>query len=177
MLFSVPAGNWPNTGGNSNIVPVVANGQVYVASWKQLAIFGLKGTGASGIAGAVTSSRAAAGDAPSKKPVPVAKLPFRHVRFGRVNALLEKLLNGKLERKLDLLKRDHASHEMIDLTDAFQSEQICRFFKPGDPIIVVSDKSLLAGGMLSATAAVRAKDDELLWAPVSDDGDSGKNSQ
>jgi hypothetical protein len=35
------AGSWPNTGGNANIVPVVANGKVYVASFKQLAIFGL----------------------------------------------------------------------------------------------------------------------------------------
>lgn len=40
-LFSGPAGTWPNTGGNSNTVPVVANGRVYVASNKQLSIFGL----------------------------------------------------------------------------------------------------------------------------------------
>jgi hypothetical protein len=35
------AGTWPNTGGNANIVPTVANGMVYVASYKQLRIFGL----------------------------------------------------------------------------------------------------------------------------------------
>jgi hypothetical protein len=35
------AGSWPNTGGNANIVPTVANGMVYVASNKQLQIFGL----------------------------------------------------------------------------------------------------------------------------------------
>jgi hypothetical protein len=40
-LFSGAAGTWPNTGGNSNTVPVVANGRVYVASNKQLSIFGL----------------------------------------------------------------------------------------------------------------------------------------
>ncbi len=40
-LFQGPAGNWPNTGGNSNLVPVVVNGKVYVASYKQLRIFGL----------------------------------------------------------------------------------------------------------------------------------------
>jgi hypothetical protein len=44
-LFSAVAGTWPNVGGNSNIVPVVANGYVYVASNKQLSIFGLAGTG------------------------------------------------------------------------------------------------------------------------------------
>jgi hypothetical protein len=42
QLFKGGAGSWPNTGGNSNLVPVVANGQVYVAGNKQLQIFGLK---------------------------------------------------------------------------------------------------------------------------------------
>ena len=42
QLFSGVAGSWPNTGGNSNIVPVVANGKVFVATNKQLAIFGLQ---------------------------------------------------------------------------------------------------------------------------------------
>jgi hypothetical protein len=32
LLFSQPAGWWPNSGGNANIVPVVSNGRVYVAS-------------------------------------------------------------------------------------------------------------------------------------------------
>lgn len=41
LLFKGLAGNWPNLGGNSNLVPVVANGQVFVASNKQLRIFGL----------------------------------------------------------------------------------------------------------------------------------------
>lgn len=42
-LFTTVAGYWPNTGGNSNLVPVVANGQVFVTSNKVLAIFGLLG--------------------------------------------------------------------------------------------------------------------------------------
>jgi hypothetical protein len=41
LLFQGVAGAWPNTNGNANIVPMVANGQVYVASNKQLTIFGL----------------------------------------------------------------------------------------------------------------------------------------
>jgi hypothetical protein len=40
-LFRAEAGNWPNTTGNANLVPVVANGEVFVASNKQLQIFGL----------------------------------------------------------------------------------------------------------------------------------------
>jgi hypothetical protein len=42
-LFKKTAGNWPNLTGDANLVPVVANGQVFVASNKQLQIFGLIG--------------------------------------------------------------------------------------------------------------------------------------
>jgi hypothetical protein len=44
QIFKGFAGAWQNVGGNSNLVPVVANGQVFVPSNKQLQIFGLKGT-------------------------------------------------------------------------------------------------------------------------------------
>jgi hypothetical protein len=44
QLFHATAGAWPNTGGNANLVPVVANGLVFVASNQQLQIFGLTGT-------------------------------------------------------------------------------------------------------------------------------------
>ena len=43
QLFRGTAGLWPNLGGNSNLVPVVANGKVFVASNMQLKIFGLLG--------------------------------------------------------------------------------------------------------------------------------------
>jgi len=43
VLFGKTAGSWPNLTGNANLVPVVANGQVFVASYKQLRIFGLTG--------------------------------------------------------------------------------------------------------------------------------------
>jgi hypothetical protein len=43
LLFSSPAGSWGNTEGNANIVPLVANGHVFVASNQQLTIFGLGG--------------------------------------------------------------------------------------------------------------------------------------
>jgi hypothetical protein len=43
QLFEASAGTWPNLGGNANLIPVVANGQVFVATYKQLQIFGLTG--------------------------------------------------------------------------------------------------------------------------------------
>jgi hypothetical protein len=42
QLFKGVAGNWPSFNGNSNLVPVVANGQVFVASYMRLQIFGLR---------------------------------------------------------------------------------------------------------------------------------------
>lgn len=41
LLWSGSAGTWPNVSGNANLVPTVANGQVYVGSYRQLAIFGV----------------------------------------------------------------------------------------------------------------------------------------
>jgi hypothetical protein len=46
LLYSATAGNWPNTGGNANIAPMVANGKVYVSSYKAITIFGAGGTAA-----------------------------------------------------------------------------------------------------------------------------------
>jgi hypothetical protein len=40
-LYSSLAGTWVSLTGNPNIVPMVANGRVYVASYQQLEIFGL----------------------------------------------------------------------------------------------------------------------------------------
>ncbi len=41
-LFKGVAGYWPSLGGNSNLVPVVANGEVFIASYQELQIFGLR---------------------------------------------------------------------------------------------------------------------------------------
>jgi len=43
LLYSGSAGSWPNTGGNANVVPLVANGKVYVGSYQALTIFGPNG--------------------------------------------------------------------------------------------------------------------------------------
>jgi outer membrane protein assembly factor BamB len=45
-LFSGTAGSWPNLAADANLVPVVANGLVFVASNHQLQIFGLTGASA-----------------------------------------------------------------------------------------------------------------------------------
>ncbi|HEY1883252.1 MAG TPA: hypothetical protein VGG51_09475 [Candidatus Cybelea sp.] len=45
-LYQASAGYWASQNGNANVVPVVANGKVYIASYQQLEIFGLGGTAA-----------------------------------------------------------------------------------------------------------------------------------
>jgi hypothetical protein len=42
QLFMSVAGTWPSVNGNANLVPTVANGAVFVATYKQLQIFGIK---------------------------------------------------------------------------------------------------------------------------------------
>jgi hypothetical protein len=42
LLWSDVAGNWQSKDNSSNVVPTVANGMVYVASYRQMNIFGLK---------------------------------------------------------------------------------------------------------------------------------------
>ncbi|MGA7909015.1 MAG: hypothetical protein WCA16_16520 [Candidatus Sulfotelmatobacter sp.] len=46
QLFVGTAGTWVANGSNSNLVPVVANGKVFVASYKKLVILGLRGSAA-----------------------------------------------------------------------------------------------------------------------------------
>jgi hypothetical protein len=43
-LVKIEAGEWPNITGNANLVPVVADGEVFVASHEQLQIFGIQST-------------------------------------------------------------------------------------------------------------------------------------
>jgi hypothetical protein len=48
QLFRGTAGTWVTNGANTNLVPVVANGKVFVASYKELVILGVKPKGQAG---------------------------------------------------------------------------------------------------------------------------------
>jgi hypothetical protein len=77
IIYSGVAGHWPNTNGTANIVPVVANGHVYVATYQGLAIYGLS----SGPAALPTSP---------KQLSPMARVtlkPGQHEVFGMVTAI------------------------------------------------------------------------------------------
>jgi hypothetical protein len=65
VLWSGPAGFWNSTQHNANLVPTISNGMVYVASDKQLAIFGL-------LSGNQVRNKAALQPAPP--PAPLVKV-------------------------------------------------------------------------------------------------------
>ena len=121
QLFSAPAGSWPNTGGNANIVPVVANGKVYVASAYldasgntrgQLNIFGKGGTGAP-----IQSSAAVANAAPQPAS--------GHLISGTLLAVYGKTLT---------LRTRAGKTATIDASAAFQNDKSHRPVESGDPL-------------------------------------------
>ena len=76
-LFGAVAGTWPFAGNaNANLVPVVANGHVFVTSYGNLSIFGLAPAGA----------RHATFKAPAR-PVPISDTSTPHALCGIVTAM------------------------------------------------------------------------------------------
>jgi hypothetical protein len=137
LLFSSSAGSWPYTGHNANVVPVVANGMVYVASDKALTIFGVPAIGTAPIAEATAT--------PAEPPVASPNSP--HVVTG---TLLE--VTGST---LTLRTRDGKSVK-IDHSQAALNEQITGPLTIGEPFSAVGS-ALTSAGALVATSIVRAK--------------------
>jgi hypothetical protein len=141
QLFSGVAGYWPNTGGNSNIVPVVANGRVYVASYQQLQIFGL-GAGPGKVVPAV---RAAA--------VRAALAPGQHEIYGWVREIQGSTLT--------IVERTG-----VPLTvDAEQAYANALVNPPRLGGAVVVRGSFDDAGLLLAQALMRAKGNPAIWPP------------
>jgi PQQ enzyme repeat len=146
QLFSAKAGSWPNTGGNANIVPVVADGKVYVASAYldgsgktrgQLAIFGKGGTGAPIASAAVASAVVQPG----------------HTISGTLIAV-----NGEA-----LTLRTRTGNSVtIDASAAFQNERVTGPLKVGSPY-TAQGMTFDASGALLTTAIARAKVTPGLW--------------
>ena len=147
QLFSAAAGSWPNTGGNANIVPVVFDGKVYVASAYldasgntrgQLNIFGIAGTGTP-LASAVAAPASPYLVSGTLTAVSGSTLTLR-TRTGRVKT--------------------------IDVSQAKQNRRVGAFpLKVGAALTVLG--SMIEGnGALLATAVVRAKGSSGdLWPP------------
>ena len=139
LFFSSTAGSWPYTG-NANIVPVVANSKVYVASSKELVIFGVR-------SGAVAQT--------ASQLSPVASPSSPHVVTGTLLAIDGSILT---------LETREGKTAKIDDSQAAANEQVGAL-KVGIPF-TVEGSSLTATGALVATSIYRAKGSSGdLWPP------------
>lgn len=139
QLYSAPAGAWPNLGGNANVVPVVANGKVYVASYQSLMIFG--------------SNAPAASSAPASK---VALQPPTAESSVRVSGTLVSV-DGSV---LTLLRR---GGETVSVDDsAAAARQRIAILRIGQPYTVVGNRGV-DGVDLEASAISRAKPVAASW--------------
>ena len=140
-LFSGHAGQWPNTDGNANLVPTVANGKVYVAAYQTLDIFGLSSAAAAKQA-AVSYSPAA---------MQVALPAGTHEIFGIVKAM-----NGN---KFVVQRRDGSTIRV----DASVAESTWRYAEPAPGHGVLMRGSFDRDGLLHADIVLHAKKNAAMW--------------
>jgi hypothetical protein len=141
-LYQAPAGAWESSGANANIVPVVANGKVYVASYEQLDIFGLLGSNAK----------------PAKTGVAMIKAPQMNIGAPheitgalvavRASTLTLRTRTGKIVRVDDSAAVLHERTAVLVVGEAFTARG-----------------AYDAGGVLHATTVLRAKPHPAAWPP------------
>jgi hypothetical protein len=140
ILYHATAGSWPNLQANANLVPVVANGHVYVASYQVLSIFGLLPPG---VASATI------------KPQPATQsvlTPGQHEVFGTVTAI---------ESSHFTLQTRTGSLVQVDATSAVQNElSIDLFVREAVDVQGIFDSN----GVLRATVIQGAKE-PATWPP------------
>ncbi len=154
LLFSAVAGSWPNTGGDANLVPIVANGKVYVASAitsgghtiGQLQIFGI----------GAPSLLAAPHMAKTIRESSVAALPSPYA----VTGILQKV-NGSI---LTLTKRTGSS-ATVDDSQALANEKIGVPLQTGTAITVQGSFVDPKTGTMLADSVYRAKLPMAIWPP------------
>ena len=143
QLYAGTAGNWPNTTGNANIVPMVANGKVYVASYRMLSIFGV---GATGDAIIPTSQfvRVAAPAQPALSPRQVSGF----VRKVSGTSVVIEARDGK--------------QITADLTEAIARNAAVQAVV-GEPVLARGDYD--SQGILQVESFLHAKPPSVLWRP------------
>jgi hypothetical protein len=155
-LFSAATGNWTSGNGNANIVPVVANGHVYVASYQQLSIFGL-GTAAAAAQTASTAQPASVQPVQTAEQAAAPALtelpPNGHEIFGTIN-----IINGDMFT-LTIRKGDVIN---VDATQAMQEYQSV-ILLVGEAVRIIG--TFDSSNVLQATVITRAKASPRLWPP------------
>jgi hypothetical protein len=139
LVSNMIAGYWPNTQANANIVAVVTNGKVYIASFRQLSIFGL------------TSGGAARVSIDSMGTRQLDSQPDLNRVTGRVK--------NRSNSKIVLLTRA-GTHVTVDATEAIEAQQNSI---SGDALTAIGQYH--ADGTLFAKSISRAKSNPALWLP------------
>jgi PQQ-like domain len=138
LLYSAPAGQWPNLGGNANVVPLVANGLAYVGGYKTLMIFGPNG--------AASPASQVVAAAPDKLALGVRRI---------TGTLLE--AHGT---QLILLTR-LSDHVAVDASAAISAQRSAKL-RIGEPYTVLAPSGTVGVGM-RATSITRAKPGQGAW--------------
>jgi hypothetical protein len=141
-LYQGTAGYWESSGGNANVVPVVANGKVYVASYKQLDILGLGGAGARFVTAQIPPAGAARN---------TIKAPHQ------ITGMLVTIRGSMLT-----LRSRTGKTVLVDDSYAVRHERSSDLVA-GEPFTVRGAYD--ASGILHAAAIVRAKPSQSAWPP------------
>jgi hypothetical protein len=146
QLYSAPAGVWP-VPHDADTVPVVANGKVYVASYKMLAIFGVPGGGGQAM-------NAAANIAAAAPPSVAPNSPHQ------VTGVLTEVSGSALT-----LTTRSGKNVTVDFSEASQKQHMQGPLTVGEPFIAMGSSTNAAGGLI-ATSILRAKSKSTqLWPP------------
>ena len=163
QLFSAPAGFWPVLH-DADIVPVVANGKVYVASYRMLAIFGVPSGATTAIAApAAAATPLSAGPASGAMVAPAAAatpLSVAPDSAHSVTGVLTEVSGSALT-----LQTRSGNNVTVDYSQASQNQRIQGPLTVGRPFIAIGS-STSAAGELIATSILRAKStSSQLWPP------------
>lgn len=142
QLFSAVAGNWANVNANANIVPVVANGKVYVASNQQLAIFGVS-----------------AGPA-----APLAQIALRPAPRAQLAAGEHEIYATVLEMYGTTLLVEKRNGDRV-YVDASEAERKFRLAEPSVGHALIARGRYDSSGVLRADTLLHAKDNRQIWLP------------
>ena len=137
LLYSAPAGQWPNLGGNANVVPMVANGLVYVGGYKTLMIFGSNGA----------ASNAAQVMAAEDKLVPGLR---------RITGTLLEARGPQL-----ILLTRLSDHIAVDASAAAAAQRSAKL-RVGEAYTIIAPETV-SGSSMRATSITRAKPGQGAW--------------
>ena len=142
QLTEQDAGTWAHVGGDANIVPVVAHGKVFIASYKQLQIFGLTPSAATAAASIAADNTALLAATPQDED-------SRHVTYG--------VVVGVQDHQITLQTRTGSALTIATSPLTRSHVQAA----PGAAVQVRSRET--AAGVYDATAILPAPADPAMW--------------